>query len=177
MGQFCGGGSTALYIGLTVWAVWTVTQDQDTHPNTTDTQPPALDLPATEEPGPQTSKVEPPPPDPCASIKRIDPSKEAAPPPVRGRPPVGIDGKPIEIHHDAQTDNGGMTEMTFSDHRGGENFKKDHKNTGQEESKVDRNKFRQNQWDSGRWSGGCFDEVNESNRTNGTSGSKGEKME
>lgn len=85
---------------------------------------------------------------------------------------------------DAQTDDGGMTEMTFSDHRGGENFKKNHKNTGQEKSKVDRNKFRQikrkhweDQWDSGRWSGGCFDEVNESNRTNGTSGSKGEKME
>jgi hypothetical protein len=36
-----------------------------------------------------------------------------------------------------------LREMTPQDHRGGANFKKNHPNTGQEPSQIDRNKFKQ----------------------------------
>lgn len=48
--------------------------------------------------------------------------------------------------------------MTRRDHRGGENFKKNHPNTGENPSQIDRKKFDKDkkqywrdQWDSGRF--------------------------
>jgi hypothetical protein len=57
----------------------------------------------------------------------------------QGKAPVGKDGKPVELHHEGQQPNGNTREMTQSEHRGGENFKKNHPNTGQEPSRIDRN--------------------------------------
>jgi RHS repeat-associated protein len=62
---------------------------------------------------------------------------------AQGKAPVGKDGKPVELHHEGQTSEGDLKEMTQSDHRGGENFSKNHPNTGQEPSQIDRSKFKQ----------------------------------
>jgi RHS repeat-associated protein len=67
----------------------------------------------------------------------------------QGKAPIGNDGKPVELHHEGQQANGDVTEMTQTDHRGGENFKKNHSNTGQEPSQIDRNassKARREHW-------------------------------
>jgi hypothetical protein len=116
-----------------------------------------------------TSPVEPPPPDDCEEpgVERIARDKEKAPPSERGRPPIGDDGHPVELHHKDQQDDGPLVEMTRTDHRGRGNFKKNHPNTGQEKSDIDRKKFNKarddhwkKQWDKGRWdpsgNGGCF---------------------
>ncbi len=59
-----------------------------------------------------------------------------------GKAPMGDDGKPMELHHDGQDPNGKLKEMTHTEHRGGDNFKKNHPNTGQQPSKIDRKQFR-----------------------------------
>jgi hypothetical protein len=61
-----------------------------------------------------------------------------------GRPkaPIGDDGHPIELHHEGQNPEGPVKEMTRTDHRLNGNFKKNHSNTGQNPSKIDRAKFR-----------------------------------
>ncbi|MGI8598085.1 MAG: RHS repeat-associated core domain-containing protein, partial [Chitinophagaceae bacterium] len=48
------------------------------------------------------------------------------------------DGTPVEVHHDGQTNGGPYQEMHRDDHRGKGNFKKNHSNTGQQPSKIDR---------------------------------------
>ncbi|RKZ74785.1 MAG: hypothetical protein DRR19_29835 [Candidatus Parabeggiatoa sp. nov. 1] len=82
------------------------------------------------------------------------------PPPKRGNAPIGKDGKPVELHHRGQNPNSPLDEMTQTDHRGGENYSKNHQNTGNSPSKIDRQAWRKeqkkywkNEWDSGRWSG------------------------
>jgi RHS repeat-associated protein len=60
----------------------------------------------------------------------------------QGKAPVGKDGKPVELHHEGQT-SGQTKEMTQTEHRGGENFKKNHPNTGQQPSQIDRNQANQ----------------------------------
>lgn len=42
-----------------------------------------------------------------------------------------------------KTADGTLKEMTQTEHRGGDNFKKNHPNTGQQPSKIDRTKFKQ----------------------------------
>ena len=61
----------------------------------------------------------------------------------QGKAPIGQDGKPMELHHEGQASNGQLKEMTQTKHRGGENFKNNHPNTGQSPSQIDRNKFKQ----------------------------------
>ena len=61
----------------------------------------------------------------------------------KGKAPVGKDGKPVELHHEGQTTEGNLKEMTQTEHRGGENFKNNHPNTGQQPSQIDRSKFKQ----------------------------------
>jgi RHS repeat-associated protein len=61
----------------------------------------------------------------------------------KGKAPVGKDGKPVELHHEGQASEGSLEELTQGEHRGGENFKKNHPNTGQQPSQIDRSKFRQ----------------------------------
>jgi RHS repeat-associated protein len=51
------------------------------------------------------------------------------------------DGKSIEIHHDGQNPEGPFKEMHPEEHRGKGNFKKNHSNTGQEPSKIDRKEW------------------------------------
>lgn len=89
---------------------------------------------------------------------RLPDSKIKSPPAKRGNAPVGDDGKPVELHHREQTPDGPIDEKTREDHRGGENYKKNHTNTGQEKSKIDRGTFKkqreqhwQSEWDKGRW--------------------------
>jgi len=80
------------------------------------------------------------------------------PPDKRGNAPISkIDGKPIEIHHNEQERLGPYMEMHVSDHRYGENYKKNHPNYNKK-SKVDRTEFKkwkteywENEWDEGRW--------------------------
>jgi hypothetical protein len=57
----------------------------------------------------------------------------------QSKPPIGKDGKPVELHHEGQRPNGPVKEMTRTEHRGGENFTKNHPNTGQKPSQIDRN--------------------------------------
>ena len=83
---------------------------------------------------------------------------EAGPPPRRGRAPIGDDGHPIELHHDGQRADSELKELTRTDHRLGENYEKNHSNTGQQSSEIDRTEFNKTrreywkeQWDSGRW--------------------------
>ncbi|SHN02816.1 intein C-terminal splicing region [Anaerosporobacter mobilis DSM 15930] len=86
------------------------------------------------------------------------PDSEVEIPNKRGNAPTSKkDGKPIEIHHDEQNPNGPFKEMHPSDHRYGENYKKNHFNYNQK-SKVDRTQFRKwkneywnSEWDNGRW--------------------------
>jgi hypothetical protein len=49
----------------------------------------------------------------------------------QGKAPVGKDGHPVELHHDGQKPDSPLDEKTRTDHRGGDNFKKNHPNTGQ----------------------------------------------
>lgn len=81
------------------------------------------------------------------------------PPSRRGGAPIGDDGHPVEIHHEEQSPNSLKTEMTRTDHRLGENYTKNHPNTGQQPSLIDRNEFareRRDYW-SQEWDSGKFD--------------------
>ena len=57
----------------------------------------------------------------------------------QGKPPLGKDGKPVELHHDPQVERGGdnaignLNPMDRYDHRGGENYRKNHPRIGPEE--------------------------------------------
>ncbi len=91
---------------------------------------------------------------------RIDPTKVAAPPPARGKAPIGADGTPIELHHTDQTKGNAspLDEMTRTDHRGAGSYKENHPNTGQTKSTVDRTEFNKireehwkQEWDSDRF--------------------------
>jgi len=62
---------------------------------------------------------------------------------AQGKPPIGKDGKPVELHHTDQTQGGGTQEMTRTDHRAGTNYAANHTNTGQKQSQIDRKKFAQ----------------------------------
>jgi hypothetical protein len=67
----------------------------------------------------------------------------------QGKAPLDKDGKPVELHHEGQTQNGQLKEMTQEEHRGGDNFKKNHQNTGQEPSQINRSeaaKARRQHW-------------------------------
>jgi hypothetical protein len=44
----------------------------------------------------------------------------------KGRAPAGPDGHPMELHHVDRTPQGGTTPMSRTDHRLGENYKKNH---------------------------------------------------
>jgi hypothetical protein len=44
----------------------------------------------------------------------------------QGKPPIGSDGYPMELHHVDKTMEGGIEPMTRTDHRLGENYKKNH---------------------------------------------------
>ncbi len=44
----------------------------------------------------------------------------------KGKPPIGPDGHPIELHHVDRTQSGPLEPMTRTDHRLGENMKKNH---------------------------------------------------
>lgn len=90
--------------------------------------------------------------------KKIPNCELCGPPNKRGNAPIGNDGYPVELHHRNQNPNGPIDEMTRSDHRLGDNFKKNHNNTGQEASQIDRSSWRKeqkdywkNEWDSGRF--------------------------
>jgi len=81
-----------------------------------------------------------------------------APPNKRGNAPIGKDGHPVELHHPDQDDPNRVVEKTKTDHRGKGNFKKNHNNTGQEKSKIDRkthkqkkNKYLKKEWGRGRF--------------------------
>ena len=92
------------------------------------------------------------------NMKERIPNDELDPPTERGKAPTSKkDGKPIEIHHDEQSPEGPFYEKTRTDHRLGENYKKNHPHYN-EKSKINRSQFAQqkkkyweNEWDTGRW--------------------------
>jgi uncharacterized protein RhaS with RHS repeats len=87
------------------------------------------------------------------------PNKDLKDPPgKRGNAPIGNDGHPVEIHHDGQKSSSPLVELTRTDHRGGENYKKNHQNTGERPSEIERKEWRKqqkqywrNEWDKGRF--------------------------
>lgn len=101
--------------------------------------------------------------DPCKGTgknggNKLPPDQIGAPPPARGRPPIGLDGYPIELHHRGQSMDSPLDEMSRTDHRLGDNFSKNHPNTGEDPSEIDRHAFDQerkqywrDEWDRGRW--------------------------
>ncbi len=99
-----------------------------------------------------------PPKGPKGPGSKIPNDDLLAPPPARGRPPVGSDGSPVELHHRGQNPDSPLDELTRTEHRGKGNFKGNHQNTGQEPSKIDRKKWKKeredywkNEWDDGRF--------------------------
>lgn len=72
--------------------------------------------------------------------RKIPKDKLKYKPKKRGNAPIGEDGKPIELHHKDQSlgNKSPRDEMTRTDHRGKGNYKKNHPNTGQKPSTVDR---------------------------------------
>jgi hypothetical protein len=62
-------------------------------------------------------------------------------PPEPGKAAIGDDGHPVELHHYDQVQGDLIFEITRTDHRLGRNFKINHKNTGQEKSRIDRPLF------------------------------------
>jgi A nuclease of the HNH/ENDO VII superfamily with conserved LHH len=70
--------------------------------------------------------------------KNYEPTPENLEKMKKGEAPVGNDGNKVELHHDGQKSNGPLKEMTRTDHRGKGNFKKNHSNTGQKKSEIDR---------------------------------------
>jgi hypothetical protein len=58
-----------------------------------------------------------------------------------GKAPTGKDGHPVELHHEGQQADGELKAMTQTDHRRGGNFKKNHSNTGQQKSQINRAEF------------------------------------
>lgn len=66
---------------------------------------------------------------------------------AKGRPPIGIDGKPIIIHHLDQTNNGPVMEIKKTQHQ--QHYSDLHDNTGQSPSLINRNEF--NKWRQNYW--------------------------
>src|SRR5690554_2668646 len=93
--------------------------------------------------------------------KKIPNCELCGPPNKRGNAPIGKDGYPVELHHRNQKPNGPIDEMTRTDHRLGDNFKKNHSNTGQEASQIDRSTWRKEQKDywKNEWDRGRFDDM------------------
>jgi hypothetical protein len=92
--------------------------------------------------------------------KKVSNADLQGPPGKRGQAPIGSDGHPVELHHRNQDPKGPLDEMTRSEHRLNGNFTKNHANTGQEPSKIDRKEFNQQrnnywnrEWDVGRFRG------------------------
>jgi hypothetical protein len=98
------------------------------------------------------------PPDSSSPGHKIPNSELKGPPPKRGNAPIGSDAHPVELHHRNQTPTSPLDEMTRTAHRGKGNFGKNHTNTGQEPSLIDRKAWKNQQreyweqeWDSGRF--------------------------
>ena len=53
----------------------------------------------------------------------------------QGKARLDKDGKPVELHHGGQTERPGERNDP-EEHRGGENFAKNHTNTGQQPSQI-----------------------------------------
>ena len=92
--------------------------------------------------------------------RKIPKDKLKYKPKKRGDSPIGSDGKPVELHHTDQSlgNKSARDEMTMTDHRGKGNFKKNHPNTGQKPSAIDRTESSKqhkqhwkDEWDSGRF--------------------------
>ena len=92
--------------------------------------------------------------------RKIPKDKLKYKPKKRGNAPIGEDGKPVELHHLDQTQGNASAraELTRTDHRGKGNYKKNHPNTGQKPSTVDRTESSQqhrqhweNEWDADRF--------------------------
>jgi hypothetical protein len=92
------------------------------------------------------------------NMKTRLPNDQLNSPSRRGNAPISkIDNNPVEIHHEGQKPDGPFHEMTKTDHRRGENYKKNHPDYDQP-SKIDRKEFDKqkkeywkNEWDDGRW--------------------------
>jgi RHS repeat-associated protein len=60
----------------------------------------------------------------------------------KGKAPTGEDGHPKELHHEGQKPDGPLKEMTRTEHRGKDNYKKNHPLGNKEPSKINRKEFK-----------------------------------
>ncbi|MDP2531153.1 HNH/ENDO VII family nuclease [Photobacterium damselae subsp. piscicida] len=67
------------------------------------------------------------------------------PPNKCGKASIGNDGHPVNLHHRNQKPEGSLDKMTRTNHKLRDNFKKNHTNTGQEPSQIDRKAWRKEQ--------------------------------
>ena len=76
--------------------------------------------------------------------KRIDNTQIKYAPDKRGNAPIGKDGHPVKLHHTDQGlgNSSPLDEITRTDDRLGDNYKKNHTITGSEPSSVERSKFK-----------------------------------
>ena len=95
---------------------------------------------------------------PLNVTNKISDGELLAKPQKRGQPPRGSDRFPVELHHTEQTQDGEIAEMTRTDHRLGDNYARNHQNTGGDDSLIDRKQFNRqkrqywaNEYDSGRF--------------------------
>ena len=73
-----------------------------------------------------------------------------------GRAPIGVDGKPINMHHVIQTQDGPIAEVTQTFHQ--TNYNTIHINTGQLPSGINRAQF--DLWKGDYWSNRALDFLN-----------------
>jgi RHS repeat-associated protein len=57
----------------------------------------------------------------------------------KGKPPIGGDGKPVELHHPEGNPKAQVQEMTQTEHRGAGNYSKNHPEGNRQPSRIDRN--------------------------------------
>ncbi len=65
----------------------------------------------------------------------------------KGLAPIGVDGKSVNLHHVDQTMDGGVMEITDTQHK--QKYSTLHQNTGQQPSQIDRPEF--NKWRGEYW--------------------------
>ncbi|MBV8753356.1 MAG: hypothetical protein JO328_10920 [Hyphomicrobiales bacterium] len=94
-------------------------------------------------------------------VEGVPSHRLAGQPPDIKKPPIGDDGEKAELHHVGQVQDGRIKAMTQTEHRVGDNFKKNHPNTGKKASLIDRvlsRSFREGYWEQ-QSKAGAFDNL------------------
>jgi hypothetical protein len=100
-------------------------------------------------------------------LLKLAANRFAGRPNERGDPPIGDDGHPVERHHHGQVHGSVIEEMTRTDHRLGENYQRNHSNTGHSPSQIDRAKAKRESYEAWAddWDKGLFDHLPKLSKT------------